>query len=79
MDILFVVENFVIVAQVAPDIRIGGGQRQRAPKIWSELGGLGHAPLGNFFQIMQNAENWAIFHFCQALAWNCLRKVDILL
>ena len=23
--------------QAAPDFRIGGGQRQRAPKIWSKL------------------------------------------
>ena len=38
--------------QAAPDVRIGGGQRQRALKIWSKLanlGGLGAFALRNFF------------------------------
>ena len=61
-------------AQAAPDVRIGEGQRRRAPKILSKLakfGGLEACPLGNFFSMMQNAANWAIFSFLSGLrgAW----------
>ena len=37
------------VAQAAPDVRIGGGQRRRAPKNRSKLGGSGGMPPGKFF------------------------------
>ena len=46
------------VAQAAPDVRIGGGQRRRAPKNRSKLGGSGGMPPGKFFfLIVQNAAN----------------------
>ena len=54
------------MSQAAPDVRIGGGQRWRAPKKSeqiSELGGYGGMPPGIFFLIVQNAANWAIFSF----------------
>ena len=37
------------ITQVAPDIYIGGGQRRRAPKIQSKLGGSGGKLPGNFY------------------------------
>ena len=55
--------------QAAPDVCIGGGQRRRAPKIRSKLGGSGGMPLGNFF--FDNTKCCKLghfYHFCQALA-----------
>ena len=56
--------------QAAPDVRIGGGQRRRAPKIWRKLvdyGGLGACPLGKFFfKLCKMLHIGPFFLFCQA-------------
>ena len=54
--------------QAAPDVRIGRGQRRRAPKIRSKLGVSGGMPPGKFF-FFDNAKCCKLghfYHFCQA-------------
>ena len=53
--------------QAAPDVRIGGGQRRRAPKKWSKLGGLGACPLGIFFYIDKCCKSGNFFIFVRPL------------
>ena len=50
------------VAQAAPDVRIGGGQRRRAPKIRSKLGGSGGMPLVGII-FLNNAKCCKLGHF----------------
>ena len=62
--------TITFLAQAAPDVRIGGGQQRQAPKIrikFANQGVWGHTPRGNFFLIVQNAANWAIFPFLSGL------------
>ena len=47
--------------QAAPDVRIGGGQRRRAPKIWSKLAKSGGMPPVKFF--FDNAKCCKLGHF----------------